>query len=54
MFVISPPINILQMLIGLYCVCESLLDVEVNAVDEGTLVDDQLVELSVDCGQLVD
>ena len=52
--VISPLINILQMLISLNCMCESLLNVEVNAVDQGTLVDDQLVELSVDCGQLVD
>ena len=54
MFVISLPIHILQMLIGLDCVGESLLDVEVNSVDKGALVDDELVELSVDCGELVD
>lgn len=40
MLVISLSINILQMLIGIYCMCESLLDVEVNAVDKGALVDD--------------
>ncbi len=40
MLVISPLINILQMLISIYCMGESLLDVEVNAVDKGALVDD--------------
>lgn len=54
MLVISPSIHILQMLIGLDCVCESLLDIEVNSVDKGALMDDELVELSVDCCQLVD
>ena len=40
MFVISLSINILQMLISFNCMGESLLNVEVNAVDQGALVDD--------------
>jgi hypothetical protein len=53
MLVVRLPIHVLQMLVGLYCMAERLLNVEVNSIYERALVDDQLIQLPVDCCQLV-
>lgn len=47
-------IDFLQVLVGIGDVGHSLLDVEIDSVNERALLDDKLIQLFVDCRQLVD
>ncbi len=54
MLTIGLPVYVLQMLISPLDMRKGFLNVKVNAINKWALVNDEFVELPIDCSELVD